>query len=153
MDIKIIEPFLKATIDCFETMMNVIPRHIGTTMTAPPLEGSDIAAIIGLSGDAQGMVCVSFHKDVALRVVEQFLGEKPTEINSDVFDAIGEVINIIAGNAKALIQGLKLSISLPTVMHGEKFYMSLPKDATVLSIRFELPDIGEFNLIVTMKQS
>jgi len=151
MDIKIIEPFLKATIECFDTMMNIVPRHVGTGLATPPLQQTDIAAIIGLSGDAQGMVCVSFDKDVALKVVELFLGEPQTEINEDVYDAIGEVINIIAGNAKALIKGVHLSISLPTVMHGEKFYMALPKDASVLSIRFELPDVGEFNVIVTMK--
>lgn len=144
-------PFVQATMECFDTMMGVMPEKKEITLEAPPLQQSDVCAIIGLSGGAQGLVSITFSTNVALKLIERFVGEKFTEVNEDVTDAVGEIVNIIAGNAKAQMSHLNLMISLPSVMYGEKLSMSMPKDVPALSVRFDLPEIGETTLVVSLK--
>ncbi len=150
---KFVKPFIQATIECFDTMVDVVPQPKNVRAELPPVAQSHICALIGLSGDAQGMVSLSFNLDVSLAVVSNFIGEPVTESGEEVYDAIGEILNIIAGAAKALIVDSKIMISLPSIMHGEKFFMSVPKDVQVVTVSFELPDIGEFELAVGLKNS
>ena len=151
---KYIKPFIKATIDCFSTMVNVVPVPKEVMLQLPPITQTDFCAIIGLSGDAQGLVSLAFEKDVALKVVSKFVGEEIDEPNSDVSDAIGELINIIAGAAKAEISGVKLMISLPSIMHGDRFFLSMPKDVTVIGVSFDLPEIGgACKLVIGLKEN
>lgn len=146
----IINSFVDATVDCFVTMMDVTPSLKDIVFKEPPIEYTDICAIIGLSGDAQGMVALSFSLDTAKEVSSLFLGED-LEVEDEITDAIAEVINIIAGAAKAKIKDKKMSISLPTVMRGEKFMLDVPKDVPTMSISFVLPDIGNMNIVVALR--
>lgn len=150
---KIITPFIDATVDCLVTMMDVTPTVEHVSLEVPPFEHEDLCAQIGLSGDAAGMVSLSFKKVTALELVSRFLGEKVTDMNDDVFDAVGEILNIIAGAAKAGIKEHQLSISLPSVMMGEKFVVALPRDVPIMSIRFGIPDIGPMSVLVGLRVS
>lgn len=153
MDPKLYLPFVKATIECFQTMVDIDLTLKDASTRLPPIEQKELCAILGLSGDAIGLACVALSKEVALKTVSNFMGENLTEINEDVFDAIGEIINIIGGAAKSEYSDMKLSISLPSIMHGEKFYLSLPKGAPVVTLLFDSPDLGEISLVVSLKKS
>jgi len=147
---EIVNPFVDATVDCFVTMMEITPALKDIIFKKPPIEYTDICAIIGLSGDAQGMVALSFSLDTAKKVSSMFLGEE-LEDEDEITDAIAEVINIIAGAAKAKIRDKKMSISLPTVMRGKKFMLDVPKDVPTMSISFVLPEIGDMNIVVALR--
>ena len=149
---EIINPFVDATVDCFVTMMDVTPSLKDIVFKELPIEYTDICAIIGLSGDAQGMVALSFSLKTAKQVSSLFLGEDIDD-EGEITDAIAEVINIIAGAAKAKIKERKMSISLPTVMRGEKFMLDVPKEVPTMSISFNLPEIGEMNIVVALRMN
>ena len=101
LDVNIINPFIESTDNLFTVMMNMKVNR-GMPYIREDVKNSFyfISGIIGLAGEASGCVVVSFPTNVALRVVSKFIGEEITEMNDDVKDAIGELVNIIAGGAK-----------------------------------------------------
>ena len=58
-------------------------------------------------------------------------------------DAVGELANIIAGAAKADLQGLNVTISLPSVVVGTNHKVTTPKDIPSIVIPFSCTH-GEF---------
>ena len=113
-------------------------------------EGIEIAGIIGLSGDVVGSIIIGFTKEIALKTASSFVGEEFTEINEDFADAIGELANIIAGNAKKYTSDFSIEISLPSVISGKEVVINIPKDAPVMCIPLK-SDLGSFTLDVAMK--
>jgi chemotaxis protein CheX len=72
-----------------------------------------------------------------LSATEALLGERPSEINGEVADAVGELTNIVAGNAKAKLEYLNLSVSLPTVVAGKWHTIEFPKSVLPICIPFD----------------
>ncbi len=137
MKAEYINPFLTATISAFETML-------GCTLTrgTPFIKNGsqpehEVSGVIGLSGDAKGTVVLGLGRDAAIGAAEALLQERPPEINGDVTDAVGELANIIAGSAKAKLDNLKLSVSLPTVITGKGHCVEFPRQVTPICIPFE----------------
>ncbi len=151
LDASILDPFINATVECFETMLDMSPKPVDTSHQIPPIESKDICAIIGLSGEAQGFCALNASEAVTLEMVSNFVGEEVTTFDEDTMDAIGEIINIIAGGAKAGIKSPALSISLPSIMHGKKFVVSVPLDVAVATIVFQCESGASFSMIVGMK--
>ena len=136
MDVRYINPFLSSIKNVFDTMINV-PFNIGK----PKLKEDntplyDISGIIGLSGDVTGCVVINLSKDVALQLASSLLFEEQTEINADCTDAIGEVANMISGNAKKDFPEGNVSISVPSVVVG-KHVTLYPSNKPIISIPCE----------------
>ena len=109
----------------------------------------EVSAVIGLSGKAKGTVVLSASREVALHVAGSLLGNRPAEINADVTDAMGEMTNMIAGQAKAQLEHFAMSVSLPTVITGKGHCIEFPKNVTPISIPF-LCDWGLLALEVAL---
>ncbi len=119
MDIEHMQPFIQETIHTFEVMLGVKPEPRDLETKESTDSTYDISAIIGITGSGAGGIVLSFPEDVACKVVSRMLGEEVTELNQDVSDGIGELVNIITGNAKrGLVKyGFQdLSLSLPSVV-------------------------------------
>ena len=100
MKVEYINPFIKATITVCQTMLSVTPVRGELAPKTSNHPTHDISAVIGMSGSAVGAVVISYPKLTALKVVSKFLGQETKIIDNDVCDAVGEIANIIAGNAK-----------------------------------------------------
>jgi chemotaxis protein CheX len=134
-----INPIVTSTVTVFRTMAGC-----DVTCGKPFLVGDkrgahDISGVIGLSGRAIGTVVLSLGEPVALRVTEAMLNELPPEIDSDVIDAVGELTNMIAGSAKAQLEYLKMSLSLPNVVVGHDHKIAFPGDVTPIGVPFDCP--------------
>lgn len=118
MDVKYINPFMSVIENVFRTMLN-LEVTFGKPGVSTDINATyDVSGIIGLSGEVVGTVILSFPRQVACQVASSFAGIEITEDHEDFADAIGELTNIIAGNAKKDIEGLKVTISLPAVVIG-----------------------------------
>jgi chemotaxis protein CheX len=100
----------------------------------------DISGVIGLSGAIKGAVILSMKKEVAIKLTGRLTGVEPTEMDYDVADALGEIVNIISGNIKKDVQeGDDIRISLPTVIRGSEHSLSWPsKRVRTLCIPFDV---------------
>jgi chemotaxis protein CheX len=150
MNVTFVNPFLKATNETFKTMMGIEP-----TMDKPILKSTvehlyDVSGVIGLSGEAQGTIAISFSKVTALRVVSKMLGVELKIVNSDLTDGIGEIANIIAGYAKQYLTDYKISISLPNVVIGSGHELVSPTSVNVIVVPYNC-ELGEFAIEVALK--
>jgi chemotaxis protein CheX len=73
-----------------------------------------------------------------------------TENDEDVLDTIGELVNIIAGNAKKGLEQYRLVISLPTIVSGEGHQVAWPAAIPIVGIPFAL-SAGKFMLAVGLE--
>jgi len=136
MDAKYINPFLIAIKDVFETMID-LPVTIGKPfIKKDKIPAYEVSSIIGLSGAVIGCVSIGFSQKIALRMAGALLEEEFAEINDDCTDAIGEIANMIAGNAKSAFPVDTASISVPSVIIG-KHSVSYPSGIPVISIPCE----------------
>ena len=156
MDIAHMEPFIQETINTFDVMLGVKPES-KELVTKESTDGTyDISAIIGISGSGTGGVVVSFPAEVACKVVSKMLGEEVPEINQDVCDGLGELVNIITGNAKrGLVKhGFQdLSLSLPNVVIGKHRTVWRSKDMPCLMKRFFSSELGPFCVEVNIRRN
>jgi len=115
----------------------------------------DVSAIIGLTGEAKGAIVISMKKELALRLTGVLTGSTHTTLDDEVVDAIGEIINIIAGNAKrGLEESFRLVISLPTIVRGKGHTISWPNEqARIIRIPFRIFDTETFYLSVAIEAS
>ena len=113
---------------------------------------SDISGVIGLSGSVRGAVILIMKEPVALRIASMLTGSVHTSLDSDVVDAIGEITNIIAGNAKQTIpDGEGIVISLPTVIRGvDHSIVCLSKQRKILCIPFRIFEEDTLHLEVAI---
>ena len=132
-----INPFVKATINVFSTMVNCALERgpLQTRDSSAPLH--EVSGIIGLTGRAAGTVVVSLSREVAIQTTGVMLGERPVSIDADVTDAVGEIANMIAGAAKRQLEELEMSVSLPSVICGKNHSLSFPTTATTIVIPFD----------------
>ncbi len=145
-----INPFLKATVEAFSTMIGMSPTPGKPYLKRGSGISYDVSGVIGLSGDAKGSIVISFPRVTALKVVSAFLGEKIISLNDDVTDAVGELANIIAGSAKKNLNDFNINISLPTVVLGENHNIFEPKDVLCMIIPFTC-EAGNFDVAVNLK--
>ncbi|MDR2608333.1 MAG: chemotaxis protein CheX [Treponema sp.] len=119
---KYIQPFI-------DTTQNVFREFVGTDVVVDrpffvdkdKAADWDISAVIGLTGEARGAVVISMKNSLAIRITDLLTGSSHTKLDDDVVDAVGEIVNIIAGNVKkSLEEAFRLVISLPTIVTGKE---------------------------------
>ncbi len=146
-----VQPFVDATLNVFRTMIQ-LELEVGRpekAETIPTQPFSDVSGIIGLSGDVEGTVILGLPTATAEAVVSKFTGMTMGVKDEDFADAVGELVSMVAGNAKARFAGKSVSIGLPSVEIGHHVVV-LPADAVCISIPFE-SSCGPFAVEVCLK--
>lgn len=155
MNVEFINPFITSTVNALSTMAFITPQR-GTPKLKQKDEAieADISAVIGLAGDANGWVAIGLDKSLAMKIAENMLGETKTYIDADVRDAVGEIVNMIAGGAKAEMsqKGFTFKIAIPTVVVGDNHQLSQMKNMAYMVIPFTA-DGGEFFISVCLESA
>lgn len=137
MKVEHINPFLKAVANTFTTMLSLEVQRGELGLGDPSARLYPISGLIGLSGKAQGMVVINLSEKLALQAASVMLMEKYEEVNDDVLDAVGELANMIAGQAKVELQEYELSVGLPNVVTGEGHSVRFPSSTPPLVVPFD----------------
>ncbi len=145
-----INPFLKAVSNTFSTMLQCEARRGKMTLASEARQKFPISGVIGLSGKAAGTVVINLSEEVALKGASAMLMMEMTELDADVLDAVGEIANMVAGQAKAELEEYELSVSLPNVITGEGHEVRFPSDAKPLAVAFDT-DFGPLQLVVGLE--
>jgi chemotaxis protein CheX len=106
----------------------------------------DITGIVGLTGDTNGSLAVSFSEAAILQVVSNMFGEAFKEINDEVSDAVGEITNMICGDARRILaeKGYQFQGAIPTVIDGKNHKICHVFRGPVLVIPFTIGEAGGF---------
>lgn len=155
MQVEYINPFIESVHDLFSTMLGAKVQRGKLGVSSGASNPRDLMALIGFSGPARGMVALAFPVSTALNIVNKLLGTDTRVVDDTVSDAIAEVVNIVAGSAKARINkddGPVIDLSLPTIVRGNNYCVEYPSKSTWLDVTFE-SDLGEFNMRVTFEMN
>lgn len=152
MDQSYILPFVKSVQNVFETMLQLPVDVAEPTLKPNASPQYDVSGIIAMSGDVEGSIVLSFPTACAERAVAIFTGSELDRDHDDFPDAIGELVNMVSGGAKAQFTGKTVSISCPTVVIGQNHEVHGGKDLVCIRIPCAT-DIGEFNVEVALKQA
>ena len=152
-----IQPFIKGSEDVFRDFCKTeIRAGRAYFVSKDEFESKwDISGIIGLSGEVQGAVAISLKEDTAFKITESLTGIKHSYIDSDVTDAVGEIINIITGNVKNIFEDkYRSKISLPSIIKGKSHSIVWPSQrARIICIPFTIFEKQEVCLSVAVDQS
>lgn len=145
-----IKPFVAAAKRVFDTMI-MVPFNLGKpTLKQGNQAPHEISSIIGLSGNVTGCVVISLSSEVAFQLVSSLTGEEINELDADCTDAIGEIANMIAGNAKTDFPSSNNAISVPSVVVG-KHKVSYPSGIPVIAIPCST-DKGQMIIEIAIKE-
>ncbi len=142
MNADFINPFLNATVNVLSMMAFVKPTPGKPFIKKDKKAHGDISGIIGMTGSSKGVVVISLSKAAAIKIVSSMLGEEYTELNEGVSDAIGEITNMISGDARRELaaKGYVFEAGLPSIIIGPDHEIeSITKGPTV-AIPFEIDD-------------
>lgn len=150
MDPNFITPFVTSIQNVFTTMLQ-LPVSIGTpTLKNGGQASHDVSGVIGMSGDVSGSIVLSFPIDTAEAIVALFCGEKLTSESPDFADAIGELVNMVSGGAKANLGHKAVSISCPSVVVGTGHFIAQQKDTPCVVIPCRT-DCGDLTIEVAIR--
>lgn len=149
MDLNYINPFIEAVDSVFTTMLSVQPRRNGVKVSNEQSNTPSITSLVGLSGQVSGVVALRFPPPTALQLAGRMLGTEMSEINEEVTDAVSELVNMVAGSAKAKFDhDPPLELGLPTVVEGAGYKLKYPSKSVWLEVAFT-SDAGDFSMEVT----
>jgi len=148
----LVNPFLASTIDLFEKTFGITPR-VGEVYLDERARTHrwDVSAVMVLTGSAIGVVAVRLTRLLADKLLHKsgVLWATEEERLSLCDGMVGELVNVIAGNASGNLAGYDIEISVPLVIQGANHTVSWPDRAPVLSIPFST-ELGPFMVNVSL---
>lgn len=121
------------TTTMFDCSSQIVPRdHTGTI---PP----GLSAIVGFGGKISGFIAIHLPPQSACMLAGQLLGMKFETVDEIVADAMGEMVNMIAGGLKKFAGRDEdlFKISIPSIVYGTDYSTHAPKDAERLVLGIE----------------
>jgi CheY-specific phosphatase CheX len=117
---RIAKLFVDAVTEFMQSM-----AELGCTVT--PVAALDrceglLSGVVTLSGDVTGQVAVSFRPDSAAGLVARLMGVDASKLDRETLcDGVGEIANVIAGNASGGLSqlGFELRLSLPSAVFAD----------------------------------
>ncbi|TYP00225.1 chemotaxis protein CheX [Geothermobacter ehrlichii] len=145
---------IDGTREIFETMLmaEVSP---GQQKDVQPEEFErDLTSMVGMAGACRGMLAIHCPKPIALAITGALLGIELDDVCEDVFDAMGEMANMIAGNVKAVLcnKGLDVSLSIPSVVSGPDFQVDSLVEGSRTVVAFDTQG-GEFLVELRLEET
>lgn len=142
MKAEYVNPFLNGAVNVLKTMAFVDPKPGKPFVKKDKMAIGDISGVIGLTGSTRGAVVVSFSRQCALNVISSMMGETYTELNDEVRDAVGEITNMVSGDARRALSelGANFEAGIPTVIVGKGHEITSMAKGMCLAIPFKIGD-------------
>jgi len=109
--------FVDAVAEFMQSMVGV-ECTIDRAASAEP-QDAELWGVVTLSGTINGQVAVAFSREFGKRHVGQVMGMETSDVDEEILlDGVGEIANIIAGNANGKLSqmGFELKVSLPSAV-------------------------------------
>lgn len=147
-----INPFLEAASAVFKSIMGVELRRGKLSIKEYPEPTHEVAIIIGITGAVTGEVVYSMSYSMVYKIASILApGITEDQVKTEYKDIIGELANMITGNAMNLFaySGKRIEMTTPTVIDGKNFTITMVKQTT-LGINLYSP-FGQLEMNVALK--
>ena len=151
MDVKIVNPFINATLNVLETMAFVKSEAEKPFLKKDNVAKGDVSGIVGFTGETNGAVFITFDESCIVKVVSNMFGEQLNEINDDIKDAVGELTNMISGQARKELEeiGKVFQGGIPSVVSGKNHELKPMTKGPKIAIPFKT-EFGSFTIEVAL---
>jgi chemotaxis protein CheX len=121
--------------EVFETMLGI---HLEGNPEPPVEDGLDVTAMVGLAGLLCGVLTIRCSSRTGARMASKMLGIDAEKAVAEMWDALGEICNMVAGNFKNKISGLGdgCMLSVPTVITGGDYNCHSLGESSALLVNF-----------------
>lgn len=152
MDANMINPFINATTNVLETMAFIACKAGKPYLKKDDIATGDVTGVIGLTGDKNGTIAVTFDENSILKIVSNMFGEEMAELNHEISDAVGELVNMISGQARRELEegGKVFDAAIPSVISGKGHSVTHYTDGPKIAIPFTT-DNGRFTIEVCLE--
>ncbi len=153
MDVRFINPFLEATANVIKTMAFITLTPGRPFLKKDHVALGDVTGIIGLSGDAKGSLSVTLNTALVKQIIRNMLGEEINDLGAEAQDAVGELTNMISGDARrGLAQdGFNLSAAIPTIITGKSHTIKHVVSGPTIVIPFTSEGGGQVSVEVALQ--
>ncbi|MEO6809558.1 MAG: chemotaxis protein CheX [Isosphaeraceae bacterium] len=149
---QIIEPFISAAQMTLSELARTDLAVRSVYRVNDPRTLADLSAVIGVTADDSGVLVLSFPNDTATALARRVLADAVPALDDDlVRDCLGELANIVAGQAKTLLADTpyQLVLSTPSVLSGAGLGIGSKPGTDGLIVVFR-SDAGDFALQVCL---
>lgn len=155
LDTNFLRPFFEGTAETLSVQCSVkVKAGKPFPKTPENMKGvqTDLAAIIGLTSSSfNGSIALCFPDATFLKVMGGMLGEDFEEIDEDLEDGAGELLNIIFGFAKRVLndKGYDIEKAIPSVVKGKDVKLQHLTEATAIIVPFA-SEAGKFHIEIVI---
>ena len=152
MDVALINPFINATIKVLATMAQAEAEAGKPYLKKDNIAKGDVSGLIGITGETNGTIAVTFDSGSILQIVSSMFGEDITEVNSEVADAVGELTNMISGQARRKLEeeGKLFEAAIPSVVTGANHEITHITEGPIVAIPFHTEG-GSFTIEICLE--
>lgn len=95
-----------------------------------------LSAVVGFGGKISGFIAIHLSPHSACTLASSLLGMSFEEMDEMVADAMGEIVNMLAGGLKKSISQDEdmFKISIPSIVYGVDYSTHTPKNAEQVSL-------------------
>jgi CheY-specific phosphatase CheX len=150
---QLLEPFIAGVRAALGEMAQTEPVVRAVCRTTLPRPVGDIAAVVGLSSATGGSLIFGYPHRTAATLTRQVLSGLTEVVDESLIrDCVGEIANVAAGQAKALLAETpyRLTFSLPRVLDTHDPELCLSQRLNCLLVIFG-SDAGEFALHLALQ--
>ncbi len=130
-------PLLEFSVqEVFEIMLSTQLRPYQSALDA---NAGEFTALVGLAGSLCGVLSIRCTDRSARIMAGKMLDIPPEDVDSDCWDALGEVANMIAGNFKGKLSGVgnHCMLSVPTIIVGSDYEARSISGGNTIEVVFE----------------
>jgi chemotaxis protein CheX len=132
--------------ESWRPLLELATREVFEIMLGSKLETSEATeciplefmAMVGLAGELRGVLSLRCTSKSAAIMASKMLGLEPDAVGEQMWDATGEIANMIAGNFKNKLTGMgdRCVLSVPTVITGSDYNCHSLTDSGALEVFF-----------------
>jgi chemotaxis protein CheX len=141
----------EAVSDVFGTMVGLELCQIKEKAVTTEVCKSEITGVMMILSSQNALLSMTLSKKNAAIIVSFMTGIASVELaDEELYDGVAELVNMIAGRAKALLAGTDYhyQITPPLTIVGENHFILYKKNVSQLSLEFEAGEI-KFHLDLT----
>jgi len=142
----LINPVQESVVNILSTMANLLPETGEPTLKKGEFDSGDVTGIIDLvSKQKTGSIAISFSKPVVVEIAKRMLGMDGDIPDSELFDLVGEITNMMAGGAKGLLydKGYEFDMAIPRVVEDSLKQIKHTVQGPIIVLPFNT-DSGRF---------
>lgn len=141
----------QAVSDVFTTMVGLELCQVTPGAKSLEARKTDITGVMMILSAHNALLSLTLSKKNAMNIVSFMTGITAAELlNEELYDGVAELVNMIAGRAKALLAGTEYhyQITPPLTIVGENHFILYKKNVPQLTLKFAVGEI-ELHLDLT----